>query len=275
VVGQTRTVPGGINYWRGNPNDGVMLQPVNMQGIQYLIEDIKMLREQILRTFYADLMRMTDRADMTATEVVQRTSEQMRLFGPLIGRLESEMLGPLVERIFGILTRQGMLPVAPQEIQNQEFTVEYVSPIATAQKQQSAAGIVQVAQLLANSLGPDLAAQVSAKHLDVEKLFKWAWDLFNNDPDLLKDDEDMAVDTQKEQMAQSIQMAQPAMDAAQKGTAAVKNISDAAANHGVNLPAVLQQFAKNVQKSPQAMGEVKSMMQRAGADPSLTNASYS
>ena len=84
VVGQTRTVPGGINYWRGNPSDGVMLQPVSLQGIQFIVEDIAQLREQILRTFFADIMRMTDRANMTATEVVQRTSEQMRLFGPLL-----------------------------------------------------------------------------------------------------------------------------------------------------------------------------------------------
>lgn len=73
VVGQTRTVPGGINYWKGNPNDGVMLQPVSLQGVQFLAEAIMRLKEQILQTFYADLLRMADRANMTATEVVQRT----------------------------------------------------------------------------------------------------------------------------------------------------------------------------------------------------------
>lgn len=43
--------------------------------------------------------------------------------------LESEMLGPLIERVFGILTRLGLLPEPPEVIQGQEFSVEYVSPI--------------------------------------------------------------------------------------------------------------------------------------------------
>lgn len=268
VVGQTRTVPGGINYWRGNPNDGVMLQPVNMSGIQYLVEDIKMLREQILKTFYADLMRMTERADMTATEVVARTSEQMRLFGPLIGRLESEMLGPMIERIFGILTRLNLLPEPPPEIQGSEFTVEYVSPIATAQKQQSASGIVQVSQLLLNSFGPDVAAQIAAKNIDINKFFKWAWDLFNNDPDLLKDDDDLESDDQKQQVAQSMQMAAPAADMAQKGSVAVRNIADAAQKQGMDVPAMLAQFMKQVQRNPEAQQNLRDMAGNAGLSPS-------
>ena len=267
VVGQTRTVPGGINYWRGNPNDGVMLQPVSLQGIQFLVEDIKLLREQILRTFYADLMRMTDRADMTATEVVQRTSEQMRLFGPLIGRLESEMLGPLVERIFGILTRQNLLPEPPQIIQGHEFTVEYVSPIATAQKQQAASGIVQVMQLIM-AFGPDIAAQIAAKNLDVDKLFRWAWDLFNNDPDLLKDDDAMDAEDQKAKVAQSLQVAAPVADIAMKGGRALKDVSQGAATQGMNLPAMIAQFTKQVQQNPQLQKNAVDLAENNGIDVS-------
>ena len=48
---------------------------------------------------------------------------------------------PESNALFGILTRMNLLPPAPEAIQDQEFTVEYVSPIATAQKQQAAAGI--------------------------------------------------------------------------------------------------------------------------------------
>lgn len=266
VVGQTRTVPGGINYWRGNPNDGVMLQPVSMQGIQFLVEDIKILREQILRTFYADLMRMTDRADMTATEVVQRTSEQMRLFGPLIGRLESEMLGPLVERIFGMLTRENLLPQPPDVIQGQEFTVEYVSPIATAQKQQAASGIVQVMQLIM-AFGPDIAAQIAGKNLDVDKLFRWAWDLFNNDPNLLKDEEGMEVEAQQAQVAQTLQLGGPASDIAAKSGKAMKDIAQGAAAQGMDLPSMIAQFTKNVQSNPKAMQEAQGLAEQAGVDP--------
>lgn len=280
VVGQTRTVPGGINYWRGNPNDGVMLQPVSLQGVQFLMQDIQALREQVLRTFYADLLRMSDRANMTATEVVQRTAEQMRLFGPMIGRLESEMLGPLVERVFGILTRQGVLPVAPQEIQDKEFTVEYVSPIATAQKQQSAHGVVQVIQMI-GMLGPEVAAQVLQSNVNVNKLFQWLWDLFNNDPDLLLDDDELEQTNQLAQTQTALGIAGPAADVANKTTQAIKNLSDTGATEGtpgIDVTQVMGRMAGAVRKSPRAMDQVRQLVERAGADPEtmqeLTQAQY-
>ena len=259
VVGQTRTVPGGINYWRGNPNEGVMLQPVSLQGLQAIEEGIKGVREQIMRSFFADIMRMTDRADMTATEVIQRTAEQMRLFGPLIGRLESEFLGPLVERVFGILSRMGLFPDAPPIIEDQEFTVEYVSPIATAQKQQSANGIVQVMQLI-SAFGPDIAAHIAQNELDVGKLFRWLWDLFNNDPDLLKSDEAMEADNQTMQMSQQLQMGGGAADVALKGSGAVRNIADAVGKSGMDVGKLIQQFQAQVGRNPRAQMEMKALM---------------
>lgn len=262
VVGQTRTIPGGINYWRGNPNDGVMLQPVSMQGIQYVVQDQMALRERILRTFYADIMRMTDRANMTATEVVQRTAEQMRLFGPLIGRLESELLGPMIERIFGILTRLGLLPPPPPEIQGQEFTVEYVSPIATAQKQQSMAGVMQAAQVVM-LFGPEMGAQLLAKRLDPDKLITWAWDLFNCDPDLLRDDESMEQADTMAGLMQGVQAAQPMAGMAATGAKAVKDIAQGEAATGGGISALMSSLQQRIAEDPKAQQELKGMMDAA------------
>jgi len=259
VVGQTRTIPGGINYWRGNPNDGVMLQPVNMQGIQYVIQDMEMLRQRILRTFYADIMQMTDRANMTATEVIQRTAEQMRLFGPLIGRLESELLGPLIERVFGILTRLGLLPPPPEEIQGMDFTVEYVSPIATAQKQQAMNGVMQAAQVVA-LFGPEMGAQLLAKRLDPDKLIAWAWDLFNNDPDLLRDDESMERADQLAQMQTGMQVAGPMAGMAATGAKAVKDIAQGQAVSGGGIGQLLQSLQEHIANDPKAQRELKAMV---------------
>lgn len=262
VVGQTRTIPGGINYWRGNPSDGVMLQPVNMQGLQYIIQDQMALRERILRTFYADIMRMTDRANMTATEVVQRTAEQMRLFGPLIGRLESELLGPMVERIYGILTRLVLLPPPPEEIQGQDFTVEYVSPIATAQKQQSLGGVMQAAQVVA-LFGPEVGAQLLAKRLDPDKLIAWAWDLFNCDPDLLRDDESMEQADQLAQMQMGMQVAQPMAGMAATGAKAVKDVAQGEAQSNGGVSALVASLQDRIASDPKAQGELKRMMNGA------------
>ena len=36
---------------------------------------------------------------MTATEVLQRNEEKMRILGPVLGRLQSELLQPLILRV--------------------------------------------------------------------------------------------------------------------------------------------------------------------------------
>lgn len=259
VVGQVRTIPGGINYWRGNPNDGVMLQPTSPQGLQAVAEMMDGIRARIRTAFYTDEMQFVTDKDMTATEVMARTQERMRLLGPLMGRLESELLGPMVTRIFGIIERMGLFPAAPEQLENKDFTVEYVSPIATAQRQQAAMGIQQVYQLLA-PLGPEIGAQILMKRVNPEKLVDWAWSLFNCDPDLLQDEEEQAKAGQLQQAMQALQMGGPMAQIAKDGAGAVKQIADAHASGGIDLNQALGAYGQAVQANPKAMGEAQSLM---------------
>ena len=268
VVGQTRTVPGGINYWRGTPSDGVFLMPVDVKGLPVTLDMMADLRNRIRTTFYVDVLQFVGDSDMTATEVMQRTAERMRLLGPLIGRLEAELLGPMVERIYGILSRMNLLPVPPKEIEGADFTVEYVSPIATAQKQMSANGIMQAMSVVAGVVGPEGAMMLAQKKIDLEKLVDWAWDLFNNSPELLKDDEELEKGNQKEQAMQALQMGQPAMEMAVKGAGAVKQIADAQASGGIDIAGLLASIQGQASKDPRVMQQLQDMMN--GQAPSLS-----
>jgi hypothetical protein len=58
----------------------------------------------------------------------------MRLLGPVLGRLQAELLQPLISRSFALLLRNGLLPAAPEQLQGQDIDIEYVSPLAKAQK---------------------------------------------------------------------------------------------------------------------------------------------
>jgi len=263
VTGAQRTIPGGVNYFRGDPNAGVMFMPTSVQGLGHMSQFLEEIRNRIRNVFFVDVLQMVSDAQMTATEVMQRTAERMRLLGPLIGRLESELLGPLVDRVFGILSRDKLLPAAPQIIQDSEFTVEYVSPIATAQKQQAVGGIMQVMQLFA-PFGPDLTAQVAGKNIDMDKLIRWGWDLFNNDPDLLRAKEAIEADNQKAEMAQQMQMAQPVADMAAKGAGAVRDLAQGAQASGMNVQELMARMAQNVSSSPQAQAEIASAVEGAG-----------
>jgi len=43
-------------------------------------------------------------------------------------------LQPLISRSFALLLRNGLLPAAPEQLQGQDIDIEYVSPLAKAQK---------------------------------------------------------------------------------------------------------------------------------------------
>ena len=88
----------------------------------------------VQKTFYVDQLLTSQGGNMTATEVLQRNEEKMRLLGPVLGRLQSELLQPLIERVYKILERQGVFKPAPEILAQQDVEIEYVSPLAKAQK---------------------------------------------------------------------------------------------------------------------------------------------
>jgi hypothetical protein len=264
VIHPQRTVPGGVNYYRGNPNDGVMLHPTNLTGINAVAESQEVLRNRIRTTFYTDILQIVTDQTMTATEVMQRTQERMRLLGPMVGRLEAELLGPLVTRVFGIMVRMQLLPPAPEEIQDQDFTVEYVSPIATAQKQTEVHGIVQVAQVLLQIAGPEMAPQLLGKRVSVDRAIDYLWDIFNNDPKLLKTEEEAAAEEEQAQAAMAAQAAPQIAGAANQATGAVRNLSQANAQEGTDLGDVMARGIEHVRQNPRLLANLRQAGNQAG-----------
>ena len=97
--------------------------------------------------FYVNMFKMwtTDmRQGRTATEIQAREAEKMFMLGPLIERQMSELLEPMIARIYGILDRAGKFPMPPEELQDLEIKVEYMSILANIQKQSAYAGIEQI-----------------------------------------------------------------------------------------------------------------------------------
>ena len=91
-------------------------------------------RNAIRQAFFVDQLLLGQGSNMTATEVLQRNEEKMRLLGPVLGRLQAELLQPMITRSFALLLRGGLLPKPPEELQGMDIDIEYVSPLAKAQK---------------------------------------------------------------------------------------------------------------------------------------------
>ncbi len=74
---------------------------------QLLIED---LRKRIQHALLGDKLGQVDGPMMTATEVLERSEEMMRILGATYGRLQTELLTPLIERGLSLLRKRGEIP---------------------------------------------------------------------------------------------------------------------------------------------------------------------
>ena len=92
------------------------------------------LRDQIKEIFFLDKLDLKESPEMTATEVLERTERMHRLLGPTVGRLQSDLLDPLVQRTFNLLMRGGQLPELPAGLETPDLDIEYLGPFARAQK---------------------------------------------------------------------------------------------------------------------------------------------
>lgn len=132
-------LPGAANYISnmGTGNQGITpIYQVNPD-IQGLLLDIGDMRQQINSEFFVDLFLMlsqTNMPNMTATEVAERHEEKLLMLGPVLERMHYELLDPMIDRIFSIMMRGGLLPPPPADIEGETLNVEYVSILAQAQK---------------------------------------------------------------------------------------------------------------------------------------------
>ena len=123
------------------------------------------LKQQIRDAFHVNQLELKDSPAMTATEVMARMDLMNRLLGPTMGRLQNDMLDPLLQRAFRILWRNGQLPEAPTEVlqANAELDIEYQGPLARSTKLDE---IVAADQYVGNLVAMSTQAPQAARALD-------------------------------------------------------------------------------------------------------------
>lgn len=205
-------MPGGVTYVdvASGQNSIKTLFDVNLR-LDFLLEDIRDVRERINAAFYADLFLMLangNNSQMTATEVAERHEEKLLMLGPVLERLHNELLGPLVNNTFDRLVESGILPVPPEELHGQEIEVEFVSMLAQAQR---AIGTNSIDRFVM-SLGS--IAQFKPEVLDKFDQDQWAdaySDMLGVDPTMVVPNDKVAIIRQQRQQAMAQQQQQEAM----------------------------------------------------------------
>ena len=133
VMSELDISPGAVNFI-----ENIERRPIPLEtgvNIPLGLELSEQKRNAIRRGLHSDWLQLEKKnIEMTATEVVDRRDEKLRLLAPTLGRLQAETLGPLVMRTLNLLIENGRLPAPPGNLgKSVELTVVYTSPAAQAQ----------------------------------------------------------------------------------------------------------------------------------------------
>jgi hypothetical protein len=155
------------------------LKPLEMPGrfdvSQLVLED---LRARIRHALLMDRFPTLNSSRMTATEVLERTAEMALLLGATYGRLQSELLTPLIKRIYSILRKRGEVPDI--EIDGQYVVLDYRSPLARAQAQRNINNILSWVGTV-TGMGAE-----AAKVIDFTKTAQYLGDTLGVPSDLIR-----------------------------------------------------------------------------------------
>ncbi len=205
--------------------------------IEGLAAEVREEQQTIQRHYYADMFLLiastVDMPQKTAQEVRSLQQEKLQKLGPVVERLQDEFLSPIIERVYNILERRGAFPPIPEEIAermaDEEVKIEYISPLAQAQKLSGLVNIEQGAAFAAQiaSVWPDAAKKIDPVGT-VSEYFK----LLGVPGSVQRATEDVeAMIAQEQQMAaqqEEMQAQMAMMQAAAPAAQAAKNLTEAA-----------------------------------------------
>ena len=227
VILPVNTRAGGATFARMDGRQQPPIQPLNTGGRPDIGEDMMERRRRTINdAFLVTLFQiLVDSPQMTATEVLQRAQEKGALLAPTVGRQQSEMLGPLIEREVSILSDQGLLPPVPEALEDREYKIEYVSPLSRAMKSEEGVGILRTLEMVQPIAAFDPSVM---DNFDFDEITRVLADVNGVPQRILKSEEDIEASrqarAQQQQLQQALDAAPQAADAALK----VSQISQAA-----------------------------------------------
>lgn len=131
------------------------LQPINAAGnfdvAQLILSDMRL---NIKRALYNDMLGNPDRTPASATEVAERMADLSRRIGSAFGRLQAELVQPVLQRVIYILKKQGRIQIPT--VNGREVKIKSVSPLAQAQANQDITSVSRFLEMTLNMFGPEM-----------------------------------------------------------------------------------------------------------------------
>lgn len=160
--------PGTIIPVASNNNTDPSLRRLDTGGdLNLSMFEVEQLQASIKTALFNDL-RDPAGPVRTATEIAIDARELAMRIGSAFGRLQSELLIPILNRVIDILSRRGLLP--KYEIGGDEIGVKFTSPLARLQDQQDILAFQESVELL-GAIAPE-AVQIGFKIEDLPQILQ-------------------------------------------------------------------------------------------------------
>ena len=110
-------------------------------------------RANIRRVLMSDQLIFPDGGpQMTAQEVNERVQIFRRQLAPMFARFQTDMLNGMVDRVYGLLSRNGVLDEPTDEINQEDVMPEYTSPLAKAAMMEDVENIERFESSVSNTI---------------------------------------------------------------------------------------------------------------------------
>lgn len=213
-------LPGDVTYYDATMGSQKFepLYLIDPRGYQALLEDIATTQNFVKRMWFEDLFLLIandTRSNITAREIAERHEEKLLMLGPVLERMNDDLLDPLIDLTFADMAEAGLLPPAPLEIQGEALTVEYVSIMAQAMKLVGIQGLERFVSFAGNlaAVKPDTLDKV-----DLDEAIDQYGDMVGVPPSIINDDSDVfqmrQARLQQQQAMQAMQVAAGAAEGA-------------------------------------------------------------
>ncbi|KAF0146668.1 MAG: phage head-tail connector protein [Rhodospirillaceae bacterium] len=213
------TVPAAINYLPTMANGLQPLYQVRPDIASFSLK-IEEIRRRIQSGFHADLflaVTYLDRREITAREIDVRQEEKLIALGPVLERLHHGLLERMIDFTMDLMLdhslagwRTGgphMLPPPPPELESMELQVDFISPLAQAQRAVGLTAFERLAAFMGNIAGIDPSA---ARKINWSKMGEEYSTKLGVTSKILRSDEELAAEqaaaAQQQQMQQVAQM---------------------------------------------------------------------
>ena len=163
------------------------LEPVQFPGsfdVSQLV--LSEMRHNINKALYNETLGRREGTPISATEVAERMSELSRILGATYGRLQSEFVYPVVQRVIYLLKKQGRIDIP--SVDGREIRIRAVSPMMRAQRNEDISQHINFAQVTGQLFGPQMVQTIINPTKFAQKIASW----YEIDGELLRTEEEQA-----------------------------------------------------------------------------------